>query len=121
LVEKHQYLSDAPAMRKSRLKPVLAHPSIEDLLVLHRADAVGSGRPVTHVAFAEKKRKEWTENGELTPPPLLTGDDLKAMRIPQGPIYKRLLDMVPEGQLDGTLATVAQARELVNRMLDETV
>jgi poly(A) polymerase len=121
LVEKHQYLSDAPAMRKSRLKPVLAHPGVGELLALHRADAVGSGRPTAHVEFAEQKLKEWTENGELNPPPLLTGDDLKALGIPPGPAYKRILDLVREGQLDGTVATPAQAREMIRRLFEETV
>jgi poly(A) polymerase len=121
LVEKHQYLSDAPAMRKCRLKPVLAHPGIADLLMLHRADALGSGRSTAHVEFAEAKLREWTENGELNPPPLLTGDDLKAMGIPPGKVYKRILDMVRDGQLDGTLMTKEQAAEFVRRLDAETL
>jgi poly(A) polymerase len=118
LVERHQYLSEAPTMRPSRLKPVLAHPGIEELLTLHRADAAASGRAATHVEFAETMLREWTASGALNPPPLLTGDDLAEMGIPQGPVYKRLLDAVREGQLDGTLTTALQARELVRRMID---
>jgi len=121
LVEKHQYLSEAPVMRKSRLKTVLAHAGIADLLALHRADAVGSGRLVAHVEFAEQKLREWTESGELDPPPLLTGEDLKAMKIPQGPAYKRILDLVREGQLDGTVTTAEQAREMVKQLFNETM
>ena len=121
LVEKHQYLSDAPVMRKSRLKPVLAHPGIAELLALHRADAVGSGRPIAHVEFAEQKRSEWSASGELNPPPLLTGDDLKALGIPQGPAYKRILDLVREAQLDGTVATADQARAMLKQMYAETL
>lgn len=121
LVEKHQYLSDAPTMRPSRLKPVLAQPGIVELLVLHRADARASGRETTHVEFAEARLRDWSASGDLSPPPLLTGDDLKTLGVPQGPIYKRLLDSVRDGQLDGTLQTMEQARELVRRMVAETV
>jgi poly(A) polymerase len=116
LVERHQYLADAPVMRPSRLKPVLAHPGIYELLTLHRADAVASGREPTHVDFAEARLREWTASGELNPPPLLTGDDLKAMGLPPGPLFKRILDAIREGQLDGTLTTRAQAMELAKRL-----
>lgn len=116
LVEKHQYLSDAPQMRPSRLKPVLAHEGIDELLILHRADALASGKPLTHVEFAEAKRREWSANGELDPPPLLTGDDLKAMGLRPGPHFKRMLDAIRTGQLDGTITTRDQAENLVLSM-----
>lgn len=112
LVEKHQYLADAPIMRPSRLKPVLAHPGIDELLVLHQADALASGCSLTHVEFAEARLQEWTASGELNPPPLLTGDDLKSLGLSPGPLYKRILDAVREGQLDGSIATRKQAAEL---------
>jgi poly(A) polymerase len=118
LVEKHQYLADAPVMRPSRLKLVLAHPGIHELLMLHRADALASGREPTHVEFAEAKRREWAASGELDPPPLLTGDDLKEMGLPPGPLFKRILDAVREGQLDGTLTTRDGAVELARRLTD---
>ena len=37
LVERHQYLSDAPKLRRSKLLPILIHPGIGELLALHRA------------------------------------------------------------------------------------
>ena len=55
----------------------------------------------------------------LNPPPLLTGDDLKALGIKQGPVYKKLLDAVREAQLDGTIRTFAEAVEVVKRRLRE--
>jgi poly(A) polymerase len=116
LVEKHQYLSDAPIMRPSRLKPVLAHEGIAELLILHRADALASGKPLTHVEFAEAKLREWSARGELNPPPLLTGDDLKEMGLKPGPHFKRMLDAVRNGQLDGTITTREQAEDLVLSM-----
>ena len=60
LVEKHQYLCDVKAMKWSKLKPVLAHPGIRELLALHRADALASERSVEHVEYCEKLLQEWT-------------------------------------------------------------
>jgi poly(A) polymerase len=119
LVDKHQYLADSPVMRPSRLKLVLAHPGIYELLTLHRADALASGREPSHIEFAESKLREWTANGELDPPPLLTGDDLKAMGLTPGPMFKTVLDAIREGQLDGTLTTRELAMELAKRLTGE--
>ena len=112
------YLCDAPWMRPSTLKPVLAHLGIGELLALHRADAEAWGRSVEHVEFCERKLREWSP-AELEPPPLITGDDLREMGIKQGPIYKRLLDAVRAAQLDGVVTTKKQAIELVKRLLNE--
>ena len=106
LVEKHQYLSDAPVMRPAKLKVILNHEGVHELLMLHRADALASGRAPTHVEFAEAKLRAWTASGELNPPPLLTGDDLKELGIPPGKVYKQLLDAVREAQLDGTIGAL---------------
>jgi poly(A) polymerase len=118
LVEKHQYLADARQMRPAKLKQILAHPGIDELLHLHEADARASGHDLDHVTYCRQLLSEWTE-ADLNPPPLLTGDDLKQLGLPPGPIYKRLLDAVREAQLDGTITTEEQALELVRKFLSE--
>ena len=100
LVEKHQILADARSMRSSKLKPLLIHPGIRELLALHRADALASGHSVDHVDYCESLLAIWGPE-ELDPLPLLTGDDLKELGVPTGPIYKNLLTAVREAQLDG--------------------
>jgi tRNA nucleotidyltransferase/poly(A) polymerase len=112
LVAMHDAMNDAPRMKNSRLKPLLAHSGIRELLALHRADAAATGRSVEHVEFCERKLGEWTPE-ELTPLPLLTGDDLREMELSPGPQFKRLLDAVREAQLDGLVTTKEQAMELV--------
>jgi poly(A) polymerase len=113
LVEKHDYLCDAPTMRPSKLKPILVHPGIGELLALHRADGIAEGLSVTHVDFCEKMLRD-TPRELLDPPPLLTGDDLLAMGWKQGPRFKAVLDAVREAQLDGTIATKEAAIEVAN-------
>ena len=49
--------------------------------------------------------------------PTLTGDDLKAMRVPPGPVYRSILDRVRDALLDGLISTreeeLTLARSLV--------
>jgi poly(A) polymerase len=119
LVEKHQYLCEARQLRPSKLKTILVHPGIRELLALHRADALATGKSADHVDYCESLLAEWTPD-DLNPPPLLTGHDLTQAGLEPGPIFKRLLDAVREAQLDGTIKTPGEARELVDRMLAET-
>jgi poly(A) polymerase len=118
LVEKHQYLCEARQMRTSKLKVMLSHPGITELLALHRADALASGRSVDHVEYCEFLLREWTEE-DLNPPPLLTGHDLTRHGLEPGPLFKKLLDAVREGQLEGTITTPRQAFELVDRLAQD--
>ena len=118
LVEKHQYLCGAAQMRPSKLKRILAHPGARELLVLHRADALASGRSVEHVEYCESLLAQWTEQ-DLNPPPLVTGADLAALGLSPGPLFKKLLDAVRDAQLDGTIAGRKEALELVRWMLKE--
>jgi len=60
--------------------------------------------------------QEWSA-AELEPPTVIDGNDLRALGIPQGPLYKRLLDAVREAQLDGAVTTKEQAIELVKQLI----
>ena len=117
LVEKHQYLCDAPIMRASKLKPILVHPGIGELLALHKADSLASGREIAHVEFCERLLRE-TPESVLNPPPLITGDDLTARGLKPGPLFKQLLDAVRESQLEGTITTATEAMEMVEKTME---
>jgi hypothetical protein len=60
--------------------------------------------------------EEWSEE-DLNPPPLLTGHELVRLRLEPGPLFKELLDLVREAQLDGTITTTKQALDLVSEHL----
>jgi poly(A) polymerase len=116
LVEKHQILCNAKEMRTSKLKTVLRHEGIRELLELHRADALASGTGTEHVAYCEYLLGEWTAE-DLDPPALITGHDLVRHGLKPGPKFKELLDAVREAQLDGTIKTPKEALELVEERL----
>ncbi len=116
LVEKHIYLCDARQMKTSKLKTILAHPGIRELLALHRADALAAERSTDHVEYCEQLLAEWTE-ADLNPPPLITGHDLLRRGLEQGPLFKELLDQVREAQLEGRIRSTGEAMQLVEQIL----
>ncbi len=50
-------------------------------------------------------------------PPLVTGDTLKRLGIPRGPAYTRIMYALRRAQLDGVLATPAEAEILAQRLV----
>ena len=115
LVEKHQILCDARQMRTAKLKTLLAHPGIHELLALHRADSTAAGKCTDHVDYCDSLLVEWSA-ADLNPPALLTGHDLQRRGFQPGPHFKVVLDALRDGQLDGTIKSLEQAWDLVNRL-----
>src|SRR5262249_25236769 len=118
LVDRHQYLCGAKQMKFSKLKVILAHPGIRELLALHRADALASNRDTEHVAFCERLLAEWSP-ARPNATTLITGEDLIQMGLERGPLFKEMLDRVREAQLDGQISTRDEAMKLVERLLRE--
>jgi poly(A) polymerase len=116
LVEKHQVLCNAREMRTSKLKTLLRHEGIRELLELHRADALACGFSTDHIEYCQSLLREWTEE-DLDPPPLLSGHDLMRMGLEPGPKFKEILDAIREAQLDGTVKSTKEGLELVKRIL----
>ncbi len=115
LVVNHQILAHAKTMRLSQLKTILAHPGVDELLELHRADAMAGGRDVEHVEHCRGLLSVWT-SADLDPLPLLTGHDLIRAGFKPGPRFKAMLDALREGQLEGTIRTAPEAWELIHRL-----
>jgi poly(A) polymerase len=118
LIENQAVLNDALAMRPSKLKPLLVHPGIGELLALHRAIARATNGSIAHVEFCERVLRDATPE-ELNPAPLVTGDVLIAMGLKPGPLFKRLLDAVREAQLDGRIRTKEEALGLIRDLTQE--
>ena len=118
LVHNHLRLRDAPKMRRGRLRQLLAHPLLEDLAELFRADALASTRDLGPYEFVRRALRE-LGGAEALPPPLLRGTELLTMGLPQGPLIGKLLRRVREEQLEGNIRTPKEATELVRRLLTE--
>jgi poly(A) polymerase len=116
LVRFHQYLGEAKNLRESKLKRMLAEPGIDDLLALHRADALASTGNPEHVDYCYDYLKT-QPSGPIDPPPLVTGHDLVRHGLKSGPQFKDLLQRIREAQLDGQLHSKRAALEWVDREL----
>ena len=114
LVAYHQYLGEAKKLRESKLKRILAEPGIEELLTLHRADALASTGNTEHVDYC-RYYLETQPTGPINPAPLLTGHDLVRHGLAPGPQFKDLLERVREAQLEGQIHSKKEALEWVDR------
>jgi poly(A) polymerase len=116
LVAFHQYLGEATKLREAKLKRALAEPGIDELLALHRADALASTGNTEHVDYCEYYRQTQPA-GPINPPPLVTGHDLVRHGLKPGPRFGELLDQIREAQLDGLIQSKREALEWVDRQL----
>ena len=104
-------LGDEPSL--ARLKRFLARPTSG--ASRHLMEALESvGRLAGNIASL-KKRIEALDGVAVAPAPLITGDDLSALRLKPGPVFKKILDAVYDEQLEGRIATKQQALESAMR------
>jgi poly(A) polymerase len=108
LVGSRGSLHGAETFPPSRLKTILAHPGIGELLALQRADAIASGVDPSEIAFCERYLAEQPD-GPINPPPLVTGDDLVRHGLTPGRHFARILDDIRKAQLDGLIHTKDEA------------
>jgi len=116
LVAFHQYLGEAKKLREAKLKRVLAQPGIDELLALHRADALASTGDTEHVDYCAY----YIENqpaGPINPPPLLTGHDLVRHGLEPGAHFSVILETVREAQLEGKVQSKREALDWVDRYM----
>jgi len=115
LVRNHLRLVQAPDMRLSTLKRMLAEDGFDELLRLAEIDALASSGDLRFVLFCERRRSELRES--VKPPRLLGGDDLIAMGIPPGPRLGELLRALETAQLEGEVTTRDEAERWVRSRL----
>jgi poly(A) polymerase len=98
------------------LQRVLIAPRIDELLGYCEAVARGAGILPAKDEVDFCRAKLALPPHQLNPPPLITGDDLKAAGIAPGPQYRALLDGARDAQLLGQIASRAEALALVQQM-----
>ncbi len=116
LVAFHQYLGEAKKLREAKLKRVLAQPAIDELLTLHRADALASTGDTEHIDYCSYYLKN-EPAGPINPPPLMTGHDLVRHGLEPGPHFAMILETIREAQLEGRVQSKREALEWVDRYL----
>ncbi len=110
LVENQRAIVHPQDMKWSALQPFLIHDGIHDLLEMMEASS-----PEGEAAAAYCLNKLLQPPEVLDPPPLITGEDLLELGIPQGPQYRMILEKIRNLQLDQRIHTNQQAKEIVKR------
>ena len=114
-IANHMAFKDAPQMRVSTLKRLLARPTFPEELELHRVDCTASHGELDIHRFLQAKQSEFSKE-EIKPRPLVTGHDLQELGIPPGPRMGEILHQLMDEQLEGRLANreaaLARAREI---------
>ncbi|HJQ82986.1 MAG TPA: CCA tRNA nucleotidyltransferase [Candidatus Binatia bacterium] len=113
LVRNHLRLVQAPEMRLATLKKMLREDGFDELLALARLDALASNRDLQYVEFCARRRTEIEQEEAMRPPRLLGGDDLIALGYAPGPLFSEILGALEEAQLEGEIATRADAERFV--------
>lgn len=101
-IANHMTFKDAPDMRPSRLKRLLARDTFDDELELHRIDCLASHGDLSIHEFLLARRAELSEEA-IKPEPLLRGRDVLDRGVAPGPRVGALLRAAYELQLDGRL------------------
>jgi len=116
----HLKFMDVKKMRVNRLKRFLKEPTFPMELELHRLDCLASHRMLDNYRFCKRKLKEYSKEEDLRPKPLITGNDLIALGFTPGPLFKKILTAVEDGQLENKLKAKNEAIEFVKRKFGVT-
>jgi tRNA nucleotidyltransferase/poly(A) polymerase len=113
-IDNHMNFMNVAEMRLSTLKKLLARPTIEDELELHRVDCLASHGNLDNYRFVKEKLAAFAREG-VKPPPLLRGNDLIRLGLAPGPLFGKILKEVYDLQLDEKLTTRREALAYVKK------
>jgi poly(A) polymerase len=114
-IANHMAFKDAPQMRVSTLKRLLARSTFPEELELHRIDCSSSHGELDIHRFLVAKQSEFSQE-EIKPKPLITGHDLQQIGIQAGPNMGKILHQLMDEQLEGKFpdkeSALTRAREI---------
>jgi tRNA nucleotidyltransferase/poly(A) polymerase len=100
-LERESVLWGATTVSWPTLQRVLIGPHIEESLLFAECTARVVRGDTSGVEFCREKLA--LPAAQLNPAPLISGDDLKLLGIPPGPLYGQILKNVRDAQLLGTI------------------
>jgi poly(A) polymerase len=112
LVENHMRFADAQHMKASTLKRFFRLENFPQHLALHRMDCLAGSGNLDHWNYA-RERYESMPAEAVRPAPLVTGRELIAAGYKPGAAFKEMLRAVEDAQLEGAIATPAEALTLL--------
>jgi len=116
LLAEESLIRRAPQLPWPRLQRILIAPRIGELLGY--AAAVATVLDGTTASVDHCRQMLLLPADQLDPPPLISGDDLLAAGIPQGPRYRLILEAVRDAQLEGKVSTKEAALALARKLAE---
>jgi poly(A) polymerase len=98
-VANHMRFGEVSRMKESTLRKLIAAPTFETELELHRIDCMSSHREIGNIAILETFREK-IRNEPILPKPWLGGRDLIATGMKPGPAMGRWLKTAYDAQLE---------------------
>src|SRR6201997_3354602 len=114
LIDNHMRFAHVLQMKESTLKKFLRMPQFDEHLALHRADSLASHGNLSTYELIRRKLAEIPAE-KISPPALISGDDLIAAGYKPGPRFREILEAVEDAQLEGRLTSREAALEFVGR------
>jgi poly(A) polymerase len=114
LVANHMRFSDVERMKPATFKKFVRLPNFDHHLELHRLDCESSHRSLRLYDFTRQQMAQLSPRA-LRPRPLMGGDDLIAQGYTPGPLFKEILAVIEDEQLEGRLNTAEEAMRFVRR------
>jgi poly(A) polymerase len=99
-VRNHMRFMHVQEMRRAKLRAMLAAPTFDIELELHRLDCLSSHNDLGHYHFLRRYREQLQAEPAL-PPAWVRGEDLLALGVPKGPAIGHWLKEAYARQLDG--------------------
>jgi poly(A) polymerase len=118
LVDQLGMLRRAEPLELADVKLMMASPLWPDLLELLRvSEMVESGVLLRYGTI--RRRSDAIRPADVAPPPLLTGEHLLSLGIPQGPIYTKILHAAHRAQLNETIHTTGEASAIARSIWEQ--
>jgi tRNA nucleotidyltransferase/poly(A) polymerase len=111
LLADEEAISAARSQSWPKLQRILTASRVEELIGYCEAVARVVSGDLAEIEFCRTKLA--LPPGELNPPPLITGNDLKELQIPPGPAYRELLEAIRDAQLQGEIHSRNEAVERI--------
>jgi poly(A) polymerase len=112
LIENHMRFVDVPRMKASTLKRFFRLEDFPQHLALHRMDCLAGSGNLETWKFVRERYEAMPEEA-VRPTPLVTGRELIAAGYQPGAAFRPMLRAVEDAQLEGVIATPAEALALL--------
>jgi poly(A) polymerase len=120
LVANHMRFGDVEKMKESTLKRFFRLARFNEHLELHRIDCRSSHGLLRLYEYA-KTRYRQTPPDQVRPALLVTGRDLIEAGYPPGPLFKKLLALAEDAQLEGQISTREEGLALLSDHVNRKV